>query len=174
MDVVDPAGFAPSKLLHFSPEVGYFLAPDLLLSVQLRFQLISGANEFHSTDPTECGDGVCSPGTYAFAGLAKISYLFGEGDFRTFVSGIGGLGTIRHVAEFQSQQNCGTPPAGSTTGKQTCIDTVPSGPVFVGAGAGVLYNLSPAFALTLGTNALLGFTKFTFHIDLNLGVAVLF
>ena len=166
--VVDPAGFAPSKLLHFSPEIGYFLSPELLLSVQFRFQLISGANEFHSANAMECGDGICSPGTYAFAGLAKISYLFGEGDFRTFVSGIGGLGTIRHVAEFLSQENCGP------TGDQTCIDTVPSGPVFVGAGAGVLYNLTPAFALTLGTNALLGFTRFTFHIDLNAGVAVLF
>jgi hypothetical protein len=167
-NVVQPPGFAPSSLMHFSPEVGYFLSPDLLLSVQLRYQLISGANEFHSTNPMECGDGVCSPGTYAIAGLAKISYLFGEGDFRTYVSGVGGLGTIRHVAEFQSQQNCGP------NGDQTCLDTVPSGPVFVGAGAGVLYNLSPAFALTLGTNALLGFTKFTFHVDLNAGVAVFF
>ncbi len=136
--------------------------------MQFRFQLISGANDFHSANATECGDGICSPGTYAFAGLAKISYLFGEGDFRTYVSGIGGLGTIRHVAAFESQTNCGP------TGDQTCIDTVPSGPVFVGAGAGVLYNLTPAFALTLGTNALLGFTRFTFHIDLNAGVAVLF
>ena len=46
--------------------------------------------------------------------------------------------------------------------------------MFVGAGAGVLYNLSPAFALTLGTNALLGFTKFTFHVDLNAGVGCSF
>ena len=90
------------------------------------------------------------------------------------MSGIGGLGTIRHVAEFQSQNNCGTPPPGSQTGNQTCVDTVPSGPVFIGAGAGVLYNVTPAFALTLGTNALVGFTKFTFHVDLNLGVAVLY
>ena len=174
-NVVDPAGFAPSKLLHFSPEIGYFLSPELLLSVQFRFQLISGATPYYASTTdniVDCGDEICDPGTYAFAGLAKISYLFGEGDFRTFVSGIGGLGTIRHVAEFQSQQNCGVPPAGSTMGNQTCIDTVPSGPVFVGAGAGVLYNLTPAFALTLGTNALLGFTRFTFHIDLNAGVAV--
>jgi hypothetical protein len=36
-NVVEPAGFAPSKLLHFSPEIGYFLSPELLLSVQFRF-----------------------------------------------------------------------------------------------------------------------------------------
>jgi hypothetical protein len=166
MDVVDPPGFAPSKLMHFAPEIGYFLSPELLLSVQLRFQLISGATEFRSSSPTECGDGICSPGTYAFAGFARISYLFGEGDFRTYVSGNLGAGTIRHVAEFQSQDNCGP------NGDQICIDTVPSGPIFVGPGAGVFYNLSPGFAVTLGTNALLGFTKFTFHVDLNLGLAL--
>src|SRR4029079_18004007 len=105
-------------------------------------------------------------GTYAFAGFARITQFFGEGDFRTYVAGNLGLGTIRHLATFESQPVCGGP-----TGGQTCIDTVASGPVFVGAGAGIMYNVSPAFALTLGTNAVLGFTKFTFNVDLNAGVA---
>jgi Tetratricopeptide repeat len=170
-DVVKPAGFAMSKLVHFTPEVGYYVAPDLLVSVQLRFQLITGANEYHSASMTECGDGICSPGTYAFAGFARASYFFGEGDLRTYVAGTAGLGTIRHVAAFESQQNCGTPAPGMTTGNQTCIDTVPSGPIFVGGGAGIMYSLSPAVALTLGTNALVGFTKFTYHVDLNAGLA---
>ena len=142
-----------------------------MLSVQFRLQLISGANEFHSTNPMECGDGICSPGTYAFAGFGRATYFFGEGDFRTYVAGTAGLGTIRHVATFESQKNCGTPPVGGSEGNQVCVDTVPSGPVFVGAGAGIMYNLSPAFALTFGTNALVGFTKFTFHVDLNAGIA---
>jgi len=171
MDVVNPAGFAMSKLAHVAPELGYYVAPELLLSVQLRYQFISGANEFHSSNPTECGDGICSPGTYAFAGFGRVSYFFGEGDFRTYVAGTAGLGTIRHVAAFDSQMNCGTPPPGETQGNKTCVDTVPSGPVFVGVGAGIMYNLTPAFGLTLGTNALVGFTKFTFHVDLNAGVA---
>jgi hypothetical protein len=51
------------------------------------------------------------------------------------------------------------------------VDTVPAGPILVGAGAGIMYNVSPAFALTLGTNALVAFTKFTFHVDLNAGLA---
>jgi tetratricopeptide repeat protein len=169
MDVVDPAGFAMSKLLHIAPEVGYYVTPELLLSVQLRLQLISGATEFHSMNPMECGDGVCSPGTYAFAGFGRASYFFGEGDFRTYVAGTAGVGTIRHVAAFERQQNCGTPP-----NLGTCIDTVPSGPVFAGVGAGMAYNLSTTFALLLGTNALVGFPRFTFHIDLNVGAAVEF
>jgi hypothetical protein len=170
--VVDPAGLAMSRLVHFSPEVGYYLSPNLMLSLQLRYQLITGANEYHSpTDPGECGDGICSPGTYAFAGFGRINYFFGEGDFRTYVAGILGGGTIRHVAAFESLTNCGPPPGPGQPGTKTCVDTVASGPVFVGAGAGIMYNLSPAFALTLGTNALVGFTKFTFHGDLNAGVA---
>ena len=165
MDVVNPAGFAMSKLAHLVPEVGYYVSPEFMLSLQLRYQFISGGTAFYSSDPKECGDGICEPGTYAFAGFARATYFFGEGDFRTYVAGIGGLGTIRHVATFESQGNCGK------DHNVVCIDTVPSGPIFIGAGAGIMYNLTPAFALTFGTNALLGFTKFTFHVDLNAGVA---
>lgn len=174
MDVVDPAGFAMSKLVHFAPEFGYYLSPEFMLSVQFRLQLISGANEFHSTNKMECGDGICSPGTYAFAGFLRATYFFGEGDFRTYIAGTAGAGTIRHVATFESQENCGTPPPGQTEGNQVCVDTVPSGPIFLGGGAGIMYSLSPAFALTFGTNALVGFTRFTFHVDLNAGVALEF
>jgi hypothetical protein len=166
-DKVDPPGFALSRLLHLTPEFGYYISPELLLSVQLRIQLISGATEFH--DPTGCGsDMVCSPGSYAFAGFARATYFFGEGDLRTYIAGNLGLGTIRHLATFESQPVCGP------MGGKTCVDTVPSGPVFAGVGAGVMYNVSPTFALTFGTNALLGFTKFTFHVDLNAGVALEF
>ena len=45
-DKVKPAGFAPAKLGQISPEVGYFLSPDLLLSLQIRFQLVSGTTTF--------------------------------------------------------------------------------------------------------------------------------
>jgi hypothetical protein len=162
-DKVSPAGFEMAKLLHFAPEVGYYVSPDLLVSVQLRLQLITGATEYKGTG---CGgDMTCSPGTYAFAGFARASYFFGEGDLRSYIAGNVGVGTIRHVATFNSHPNCGP------LMNQTCIDTVPSGPIFVGPGAGIAYNVSPAFVLVAGTNALVGFTKFTFNVDLNLGVA---
>jgi hypothetical protein len=163
-DKVDPPGFAMAKLVHFVPEVGYYITPEFLLSVQLRLQIITGATDYH--DAAGCApDGVCSPGTYAFAGLGRATYFFGEGDLRTYIAGNLGLGTIRHMATFPSQTKCGS---NMTT---TCIDTVPSGPFFAGAGLGIMYNVSPAFALTLGTNALVWFTKFTFNVDLNAGVA---
>ena len=167
MDVVKPTGFAMAKLGHIVPEIGYYISPEFMLSLQLRYQHITGGTPYYldQTDSSCGGDHICEPGTYAFAGFARATYFFGEGDFRTYVAGTAGLGTIRHVATFESQTHCGK------NHDQICIDTVPSGPIFVGAGAGIMYNLTPAFALTFGTNALLGFTKFTFHIDLNAGIA---
>jgi hypothetical protein len=164
---VNPPGFAMSKLGQVVPEVGYYISPEFLLSVQLRYQHVTGGTPFYleQTDNSCGSDHVCTPGTYAFAGFGRATFFFGEGDFRTYVAGTAGLGTIRHVATFESQTHCGV------MHNETCIDTVPSGPIFVGAGAGIMYSLTPAFALTFGTNALLGFTKFTFHIDLNAGVA---
>jgi hypothetical protein len=168
-NAVNPPGFEMSRLVHFAPEVGYYISPDLMLSVQLRFQLITGVTDYHSGGMNPAGgcgsDDVCPAGKYAFAGFAKANYFFGEGDFRTYIAGMGGLGTIRHVATFESNPICGADQ------KTTCVDTVPSGPIFIGAGAGIMYNVSPAFALTLGTNAVVGFTKFTFNVDLNAGVA---
>ena len=103
------------------PEVGYYLSPDLLLSVQLRLQIISGATST-TRRHAGCGpDNVCSPGTYAFAGFARASYFFGEGDLRTYIAGNSGLGTIRHLATFESQPKCGA------NMKTTCIDTVAVG-----------------------------------------------
>jgi hypothetical protein len=166
-DVVKPSGFAAAELGQVLPQVGYFLSPDLMLSVQLRIQKVSGATAFYPTDATTCGPGmVCAPPSFAVSGFARANYLFHFDDLHPFVSGLVGGGTIRHVASFASMPKCGTDM------KTTCVDTLASGPVFVGAGGGILYNLSPAFALTGETNLLAGFTKFTFNIDINVGVAV--
>jgi hypothetical protein len=168
-DRINPAGFAPSSLGQVVPELGYFWNPNLLLSLQLRFQYVSGTTEF-PTLGTECGkDMLCSGSTYALAGFARATFFLAEGDFRPYVVGIIGGGQIRHLASFDSlAANCGT------SQNQTCVDTVAAGPVFVGAGGGLLYSLSSSFALTLGTNLLLGFPTFTFHVDLNAGVAMMF
>jgi hypothetical protein len=166
-DRVSPAGFAPSQLAHVVPEVGYFVSPTLLLSLQLRLQLVTGASTYHPGGD-QCGDGVCTPAWYALAGLVRASYFLSEGDFRPYVAGVAGLGQIRHVAKFESVEECGL------SMKETCIDTVAAGPVLVGGGGGFLYDVTPGFALTLGTNALIAFTTFTFHIDINAGVALSF
>jgi hypothetical protein len=169
-DQVNPPGFAWARLGHIAPQVGYFVNPNLIVSLQLRLQLVTGATPYHAAaTSTECGaSGVCNPATYAAAGFARADYLIDSGDLHPFVGGMLGGGTIRHIASFPTEPHCGS------TGKETCVDTVAAGPIFVGGSAGVLYNVSSAFALMAQANAVLGFTKFTFNIDVNLGFAVEF
>ena len=168
-DVVKPGGFAAAKLGQVTPEVGYFLNPNLILSLQLRFQKVSGATSFYATDATTCGTSmICAPPSFAISGFARAHFLFDFDDFHPFVSAAVGGGSIRHVATFNAVTNCGSDM------KTTCVDTIKAGPIFVGGGGGLLYNLSDTFALTAETNLLLGFTDFTFNVDINIGVAVEF
>lgn len=166
-DHVNPPGFAWAKLGQVAPQVGYFVSPDLIVSVELRLQLVTGATAYHSPNTMECGTSmVCNPASYAAAGFARAAWLFDMGDLHPFVGPMLGAGTIRHIAEFPSVQRCGSDM------HSTCVDTVAAGPIFVGGTGGVLYNLTPGFALMAEANAVLGFTKFTFNLDLNVGVAV--
>jgi Tetratricopeptide repeat len=166
LDHVSPPGFAAAKLGQLVPEVGYFVMPQLLVSFQFRYQLVQGATAFFATDGS-CGPStVCSPASYALAGFGRASWLFDLGSLHPFAGGTLGAGTIRHLATFPSEPHCGS------THTSTCIDTIASGPIFVGGTGGLLYNLSPFFALMAETNVVAGFTKFTFNFDFNLGVAV--
>jgi hypothetical protein len=168
-DVVKPGGFAAAKLGQITPEVGYFLSPDLILSLQLRFQKVSGATSFYATDTSTCGSSmICAAPSVAIAGFARAHFLFDFDELHPFVSAAVGGGSIRHVTSFPSMPNCGSDM------KTTCVDTLDAGPIFIGGGGGLLYNVSDTFALMAETNLLLGFTNFTFNVDINVGVAVEF
>ena len=164
-----PPGFAAAKLLQIAPEVGYFLGPDLLLSLQLRYQIVTGGTSYYDepvNPTTDCGtSGVCKPASYALAGLARLLWFINEADFRPYIGAVAGLGQIRHVATFASLDNCGK------EGKTTCVDTIAAGSVLFGGAAGFFYEVASGFSLTLGTNILLGVPHFTFNFDFNAGVA---
>jgi hypothetical protein len=170
-DVTIPSGFQPSSRVHLAPELGYFVRPDLLLSLQGRFQLISGATAERDPTQTTCGsDHVCSASTGASAVFVKASWFFGhgEGRLRPYVMGALGYGQIRHVVSLPAHMDCGADPAHPVS----CVDTAAAGPIFVGPGAGVMLEIAPHFALTLGASTLVGFSAFTFHVDVSGGVAV--
>jgi hypothetical protein len=170
------AGFAPATLGHLAPEIGYFAKANILLSLQLRLQLVTGPNNrnLDKTDPNnadQCGrDFVCTPAKNAVAALAKVTFLFGEEKFHPYVSLAAGGGQIRHVVTFSKLKACGP----TMTSTDSCVDTVLGGPVFVGGGLGFMYNASDNFALTLGVEPLVGFPDLTINFDLNAGVAVEF
>jgi hypothetical protein len=183
------AGFAMSAAAHIVPEVGYFLSSGFRLSLQFRYQVVTGTTPLNlaavqasrpgqTINQNMCGpDGLCSAATYAFAVIARATWIFGSDMIRPYFSfGVGG-GQIRHVVTFTSLTNtnpnmkeglCGT------SGKLPCVDTVLSGPIFAGPGGGIIIDITPTFGVVAEIGTLLGFPKFTFHLDGNAGVAAKF
>jgi hypothetical protein len=157
------AGTVSGALLgHIAPEVGYWLAPGFMVSLQGRFQLVSGPTEYAQSGRTY------SPVPAALAVLAKASWFMGSGDFRPFVSaGVGG-GQIRHVVTFSNLNDCGA------SRNQTCVDSVAAGPLLGQVGGGFVYRLTPALGLVLSSNAQVAAPNFTLNLDVNAGVGVSF
>jgi hypothetical protein len=161
--MIHPAGFALARLGQFAPELGYWLSPALMVSLQGRFQAIIGTNDVHS------GGRVYHGANYAAAGFIKATWLAGgKAGIHPFFSLAAGGGQIRHVVTFKSLNDCGS------TGNQVCVDTIAAGPVAVGPGGGVMADLSPHLAAELQVNTQLTFPAFTFNVDANVGVALRF
>lgn len=170
---VSPAGFAQGGPVEVSPELGYRLSGALMLSLQLRYQVITGTTDIHCAALSPEGGCAADPqrvfhtANYALAAFAKATWRFGEGKLHPFVSLAVGGGRIRHVVSLGNQHAtfCGT------SGAQTCVDTVAAGPVLAGPGGGLLYEVADRIALVLQANTVLGFPDFTANLDGNLGVA---
>ena len=159
---VAPAGFASSSVAQLVPEIGYFVSPDLRLSLQARVQIVAGPNELSIDGKSLAAHKM------AVAALARASWFFGEGGLRPYVSVALGGGQISHVVLFQKAKICGK------DGGTSCIDSVTAGPIFVGGGAGLTYDFTQNVGVLVELNSLLGFTKFTFHLDVNAGLALRF
>jgi len=179
------AGIAPASAAQIAPEIGYFVTPDFRLSLQFRYQIVSGTTPLnldkyltpqyqamYKDDIEKCGtDHLCSTRTKsAIAVLARGTWFFGAGLFRPYFSLALGGGQIRHLVKFKNS----LPPVCGVNGDQTCVDTVVSGPVFAGPGAGVLFAILPSVGILVDLTTVLGFPNFTYNFDLNGGVAVRF
>jgi hypothetical protein len=152
--------FASTSLGHLAPEVGYWIAPDLLISAQGRIQWVTGPTELVDTTGR-----VYPPADVALALFLKASLFFGAESFRPFISGGLGGGQIRHVVTFGAFHDCGA------TRSQTCVDSVVAGPALAEVGGGFLYKLTSTFGLEASSNIQIAEPKFTFNVDLNAGVA---
>ena len=160
--------------------MGYFLSPQLRLSLQARFQYVTGRTPLNldavaMTNPGvaigSCGaDHVCSTGSaIAPSVFARATWFFGSSTIRPYFSLALGGGIIRHVVELKSEKPICGPKA-----NQVCVDSVLSGPIFAGPGGGVHFALTPNFGLIAEVNSVIGIPKFTFHFDFNGGVAARF
>jgi hypothetical protein len=155
---------------HLAPEIGWFVTPRLLIGLQARLQLVTGAKEYHPPNPQagECGsDATCSPFTGAFAGLAKLSWFLTRpgSAFQPYLSFSAGGGMIRHVSQVVAPATCGP------NSNETCLDTVAGGPVLFGPGFGFQLRLSSAVGIVGELVGLVGAPDFTANVDLNVGVA---
>jgi hypothetical protein len=161
---VGAPGIAPATLLHIAPELGYWLTSSLMLSVQLRYQIITG-----TVDPYFNGMDY-KTAKYAFAVFAKATWKLGddEGSLHPFFSLMGGGGYIRHVVTLHPTR---APTACGQMMNQACVDTIQGGPILVGPGGGIFYDLTDSLSLVGQANAVLGFWDFTFNLDINVGIS---
>jgi hypothetical protein len=162
-------GFAAAQAGQIAPEVGYFLNKDMLLSLQLRYQFVTGVNgEAQPPGTTGCGsDGFCTPGKSALAVFAKATWLFGDGGLHWTIGGQIGGGNIRHAVSFNNN-NCAAAAGGPYN--QSCVDTLAGGPFLIGPTAGIMWDLGSSVDLIVALNTALGVPKFTFNLDFNLGI----
>ena len=67
-------GIATAQAVQFTPELGYWIRPDLMLSVQIRYQMVTGTTEW--VDPGPMGH-THKAINYALAGFAKATKCSG-------------------------------------------------------------------------------------------------
>jgi hypothetical protein len=155
--------FSGALLGHVAPEVGYWWKPDMMVSVQGRFQLVTGTTGY-SQDGRQH-----DPVPAALAVFAKATWLTStSGSLRPFLSGGLGGGQIRHVVTFGNLNDCGS------SGAQTCKDSVVAGPLLAEVGGGIFYKLADSVDLVLSSNAQVAAPKFTLNVDFNAGVGFVF
>jgi len=165
---IHPAGIAPASLLQIAPEVGYWLTSSLMLSLQLRYQFITGTVDAYNLMGQRF-----TAAHYAFAAFAKATWKFGDDDasLRPFFSLAAGGGYIRHVVTLKPTR---APTGCGPMMNQSCVDTIQGGPILAGPGGGIFYDLTDNLTLVGQANAVLGFWDFTFNLDINVGVAYQF
>jgi hypothetical protein len=161
------SGIGMSRLLQINPEIGYFHSDSFLLSLQGRFQMVSGASQVKGSNvannSSACKGGICKPASLAVAALAKLTWFLGEPSrVMPFLTLAAGAGQIRQVVDVGKLSGC--PASG-------CKDTVVGGPVLLGPGAGLTIELSDAFLLVASANVLVGVPKFLANMDVSLGFA---
>jgi hypothetical protein len=155
---------------QLAPEFGYFVTSRLMLSLQMRLQLVTGATPYHVPNPmpNECGtmEHVCDPASGAIAGLVKATLFLADprSAFQPYLSLSAGGGTIRNVSRVMGPDACGS-------GNQPCLDTVAGGPVLVGPGIGFRYAISDGVGIVTGVGGLIGLPKFTATADVDVGLS---
>jgi hypothetical protein len=158
-----PAAFTLASLGQLVPEVGYWLSSTLMISLQGRFQAVTGTTDVYA------GGRVYHAANYAAAGFVKATWVAGRpGSAHPFFSLAAGVGQIRHVVTFDGLKACGP------SGQEVCVDTIATGPLAAGPGAGIFVDLGEHFVGVFQLDTQLTFPAYSVNLDGNLGLAVRF
>jgi hypothetical protein len=158
-----PSAVELARLGQLAPEVGYWWSSTLLVSVQGRFQAVTGTNDVYANGR------VYHTANYAAAGFLKATWLPGGGaSVRPLFSLAAGFGQIRHVVTFPSLTTCGPHQ------DEVCVDTIAAGPVALGPGGGIMADLGGGLVAVFQVNTQLTFPTFSFNVDGDLGLGLRF
>jgi hypothetical protein len=159
--MIEPSRLARAGFGQLSPELGVWLSATFMVSLQGRFELVTGTTDVYA-------DGRVYRGAdYAAAGFLKGSWLVGgDAKIHPFFSLAAGYGQIRHVVTFDALTSCGP------NHRETCVDTIATGPVTVGPGGGVLFDLGPTLEGVVEVDTQLTFPAYSLNVDVNFGVAL--
>ena len=139
-------GYSLALLGQLVPELGYQVTDRLALSLQGRIQYALSDSQGWLNDRTKAK----IPPTWAVALFLRGQYaFFNAGNFQFFGSGIVGFGLVGGGPFMGYNPKACTVSQGhpcNTTGTDHS-DTISSGPLALGAGAGVMYHLSRNLAL---------------------------
>ena len=160
-----PVGAGACGAVQVSPEVGYWMDSSLMLSLQIRYQYITGTTDIYASG----NNGVYHTANYALAGFAKATWNVSAAAKQVPPVLLAGGGRGAHPPRRQLQAadatNCGQ------TRTETCVDTIGAGPILVGPGGGLMYDIGDSASAVLQVNSVLGFPDFSVHFDVNIGVA---
>ena len=159
------SGGSTARLGHAVVEAGVlFPRVRLFLMTGPRLQVVTGTTDLYDTSGR-----VYRSQTRAYAWFGKVGWLplAPEARLQPYVAASLGYGEIRHLARLTTiAPTCGP------NRDQTCVDTVTSGPYFVGAGGGLRWRFNDRIEAVVAVEAQLGEPDRTLNIDLNLGFAI--
>ncbi len=144
------AGISWAGLGHIAPEIGVHLGRTLALSLEGRTQWIPQSGK----DAGRYASG-------ANAVLLRFLFFTSPRRFRAYGAAMVGFGVFRMLVYADS----------SMPGLK---DTVRGGPILMGLGGGVSYQLNQSLSLVLEVNGLAGYQAFSAVGDLNSGLQINF
>ena len=76
---INPPGLAAAGVGQIAPEFGYWVTSSLLISGQIRYEVITGTNDIYTADSQ-----IHHTANYALAVFSKATWRYGEGAFHPF------------------------------------------------------------------------------------------